>query len=65
MPALDALPIVIMMPIPGALDSPTLDSPYQGRHIEETLSPAGSNSTFGFNRPGIAHLGRSDEQFGK
>jgi membrane-associated protease RseP (regulator of RpoE activity) len=60
-----ALPIVIMMPIPGALDSPTLELPYQGRHIEETLPPAGSNSTFGFNRPGIAHVGRSDEQFSK
>jgi membrane-associated protease RseP (regulator of RpoE activity) len=60
-----AIPIVIMMPIPGALDSPTLDSPYQGRHSEETLPLAGSISTFGVNPPGIAHLGRSDEQFSK
>jgi membrane-associated protease RseP (regulator of RpoE activity) len=25
------LPLLIMLPVPGALDSPTLDSPYQGR----------------------------------
>ena len=34
-----ALPIVILMPIPGALDSPTLDSPYQGRHAIEKTRP--------------------------
>jgi membrane-associated protease RseP (regulator of RpoE activity) len=32
-----ALPIVILMPVPGALDSPTLDSPYQGRQTIETM----------------------------
>jgi hypothetical protein len=30
-----ALPVVILVPLPGALDSPTLDSPYQGRHTIE------------------------------
>jgi len=34
-----ALPIVILMPVPGTLGGPTLDSPYQGRHAIEKTRP--------------------------
>ncbi|RPI51154.1 MAG: site-2 protease family protein [Acidobacteria bacterium] len=48
-----ALPIVIMMPVPGALDSPTLDSPYQGRYeaFPQPASPASLDAMHRNSRP--------------